>query len=111
MSIRDLKVLGKFAWIALLISMLSTEFQAIDKDRKDAQTSENDHLNEERESFKGVLTQQNLMFRGLLQDDQKKFETTLKTILDSDNTNRQQFSRLMAEDKALFEHEEKLSQA
>jgi hypothetical protein len=52
-----------------------------------------------------------MIFRGLLQDDQKKFETTLRTILDSDKTSRQQFSRLMAEDKALFQHEEKLSQA
>jgi hypothetical protein len=127
MSVRDSKVLGKIAWVSLLVLMLIVEFRAIDKDRKDSQAAEDKHLKEERESFKSVLVNQASGFSTVLGTQQQNFEQTLQSIIDSENDDRshfestirrfnrveqgerERFAALLKRDDDLYEHEQKLA--
>ncbi len=62
MSIRDMKVSGKMVWMALLICLLVTEFQAIDKDRADSAAELKKQRKEQDDNFEAVLKAQNSDF-------------------------------------------------
>jgi hypothetical protein len=110
MSVRDIKVLGKMAWVALLICMVIIEYRSIDRDRKDAQAAEDQHLKEERESFKGILKQQDDHFRAILQDDDKNFQQTVDKLVTSHGEDEKAFAGVLTKQDQAFEAQHELSE-
>jgi hypothetical protein len=57
MSVREMKVFGKMAWVALLICMLLTEFRAIDKDHAENDQKQRDFFAAQKAGFGEVVDQ------------------------------------------------------
>jgi hypothetical protein len=51
MSVRDIQVLGKIGWVALLICMVITEFRAIDKDRDENRKQQKEFFDAQSSGF------------------------------------------------------------
>jgi hypothetical protein len=110
MSLRDIQVLGKVAWVALLVCMVLTEFRAIDKDRNDSRSAEDRHLKEERESFKGILKAQDDNFRAILKEDDKNFQKTISGILNSHKEDEGNFAGILQKQSQAFNQTHDLSE-
>jgi hypothetical protein len=63
MSVRDIKVLGKISWVALLVLMLVTEFRAIDKDRSENETKQKEFFDAQRHGFQAIAQQADADFK------------------------------------------------
>ncbi len=57
MSVRDIQVLGRIGWVALLICLFITEFRAIDKDRADNQLAQKTFFESQQAGFAAVTKQ------------------------------------------------------
>jgi hypothetical protein len=57
MSVREMKVLGKILWVALLVFLLVTEFHAIDKDRAENEESQRKFFEAQQQGFEQTAQQ------------------------------------------------------
>jgi hypothetical protein len=63
MSVREIKILGKFSWVVLLVCLLITEFRAIDKDRADNEQKQKEFFEAQKTGFQGIATQADTNFK------------------------------------------------
>lgn len=128
MSVRDMKVLGKFIWVVLLISLLLTEFRAIGKDRTGANTQATADRKTQDDDFAKVLKSQDIAFGQVLnaqnQDfaqtatdltsayklSQRQFNTTLGTLVKSHKEDEKEFSGVLDRQNRSFEKQQELSE-
>jgi hypothetical protein len=89
MSVREMKVLGKIAWVVLLICMLVTEFRAIDKDRKDAEDKQIADRKVIDDAFGEVLRKQDGDFKATAGRLQVAIDGIKSTLATANTTLRQ----------------------
>ena len=88
----------KIAWIIIVFCLLSVELRAIRKDRRDNEVQQATVLRDERGSFRGILDQ-----------GQRNFDTTIDKLVKTEEAENDQFIALLREDRRLFLHENLLA--
>jgi hypothetical protein len=121
MSVREMKVIGKITWVALLIVFLLIEFHAIGKDRIEQQNAQNTFerneneradqtLVTERDNTKQLIEQENQSFEQVLSSDQKQFTQSLSAILATHKEDEADFSRVVKREESLIQSQQDLSE-
>lgn len=74
MSVREINVMGKITWVAILVCLLITEFRAIDKDRADNEQKQKEFFEEQKTGFNKIAAG----LEGVITKSQKQFDATMK---------------------------------
>jgi hypothetical protein len=89
MSVRDMKVGAKVAWVILLIFLLKTEFRAIDKDHYLNDQAQEKFFESQRTGFQKIATQANVGFAATAGSLTSAISGIHSTLTTADKTLRQ----------------------
>jgi len=116
-----IRPLDKFVYLILIAGLLTVEFRAMYKDRKDAQEAQNrfemqedqrlkEMLENEQAQTKILLDQENQNFSAILLQDQNQFTKTMSALLSTHKQDEKDFAGIVQKEEGLIEAQRELSE-
>lgn len=117
----DMRKHHKVIYFSLMAFLLIVEFRAMDKDRIEAQESQDRFergekerlgrlLDTERENARKLLDQENKSFSRNLRQDQQEFESTISALLTARRQDEREFAGVIQREDGVIQSEKELSE-